>query len=107
MTENFLISDSLKGSLTKEDLCVNNAYDKNIVPIIKEIRIADGKVEIDVDVNCGNIARGFDINQLKFKENNIHLNRNIFFKTKRIYYNEAKSVLHTIVIDEEEFWSNL
>ena len=107
MGEHFLISDALKGSLSKESLYDDTNFERNMVPIVKEFRVNDNKIELDVSFNFMTIERGIKLNKLIFDEKEINLNSELFFKINRIFFNKAKSVIHTIVIDEEKFWSNL
>ena len=107
MSENFLVSESLKNSLTKETLYKNVNSDLELVPIIIEMRHCDNKVKLDVKINNSVLSKEIKLAKINFNEINYNFKKPLTFKIDRIFFNEAKSVLYTIVIDKEIFWSNL
>lgn len=107
MAEHFLISDSLKNSLSKESLYLNVNDKVETVPILLEIRNLLSEVELDVCVNDHIFKENIKLSRINFNEVTYSFKKTLSFNIRRIFFNEAKSILYTIVIDKEEFWSNL
>tara|TARA_E500000178_G_C16983183_1_gene736878 strand:- start:849 stop:1172 length:324 start_codon:yes stop_codon:yes gene_type:complete len=107
MTENFLVSESLKSSLTKETLYKNVNNTIKLVPIITEIRNSNNQVELDVMINDNFLRQEIKLTSINFNEISYTFKKSLNFKIDRIFFNEAKNTLYTIVIDKEIFWSNL
>jgi hypothetical protein len=107
MSEHFLVSESLKTSLTKETLYKNVNDENKTVPIVLEMRSDLNKIELDICTNDSILRKNISLSKIIFDEATYVFKAALNFKINRIFFNEAKSILYTIVIDEEKFWSNL
>ena len=107
MSENFFVSDSLKNSLTKETLYKNVNSKIELVPIIMELRHNNNNIELDVNINDNILRQEIKLSKINFDETSYSFKKPLKFKIDRIFFNEAKSILYTIVINREIFWSNL
>ena len=107
MSEHFLVSESLKNSLSKESLYKSVNSRLETVPIVLELRSMFHEVELDIMIDDNIIKKNINLNRIMFNEVTYNFKESLNFKINRIFFNEAKSILYTIVIDEEKFWSNL
>ena len=107
MSEHFLVNDSLKNSLSKESLYKNVNRRLETVPILLELRNALHEIELDVMIDDNIIKKDINLSRIIFNEVTYNFKEPLNFKINRIFFNEAKSILYTIVIDKEKFWSNL
>jgi hypothetical protein len=108
MTENFLISESLKGTVTKENLYIDNVnLNSRIVPIVKELRVDSNYVEIDIIINNIELSSTLNIEKIILDEREYTFKETLSFSVKRIFYDNDKNIAYTIVIREELFWRSL
>tara|TARA_A100001515_G_scaffold144889_1_gene150572 strand:+ start:9394 stop:9741 length:348 start_codon:yes stop_codon:yes gene_type:complete len=110
MSENFLISDSLKNILTKEKLFDTNYVknENNNVNILRELLVENKKAYLTFNNFIDDLRETVVLNDITYREKIIEFNTPLKFKLVRLYHdNDKKNDLCTIVIDEELFWRAL
>lgn len=109
MSDSFLISDSLKGKLTKENF-FNDAANDTDKTLVSELFInkTDKKVYMELHDHKRKIKQSVKLSSFEYNDQSYKFNNSLEFNIIKYYHNHVKKIsLCTIVIDEELFWSNL
>ena len=105
MSRNFLVSESLKDTLTK-DILYDQVCDK-VLPNIIELRNCKDKIELDILDTNFKLKEHIFLSEFNIENITYKLNNSLKFNLKRIYRSKDNLLMSTIVINSKDFWSNL
>lgn len=105
MSENFLISDSLKDTLSRETL-----YKKDLTencPVVLELRADIGRIELDILLEDVSIKQHVKLDEFIIDERKYKFRETVQFYLGRIYRNKENLLLSTIITNDKDFWRKL
>ena len=105
MSENFLVSDSLKGTLSRESL-----YKKNYMPscpVVLELRVCKENVELDIHFSDTDLKQHVYLKQFLINERKYIFKEKVEFNLTRIFRNKENLLLSTIITNDKDFWRKL
>jgi hypothetical protein len=105
MSENFLVSDSLKSSLSRETLYKKDYIDD--CPVVLELRVNMGRIELDIMFSNINLKEHIQLNQFMVNEKKYIFSEAVEFYLSRIYRNKENLLLSTIFTTDKDFWRKL
>ena len=105
MGDNFLVSDALKDTLTR-DVFYEQAVSESI-PQVFELRNCKDRVELDILFSKLKLQENISLSKFEIDNIIIVFSIPLVFKLERIHRRADNLLMSTIVIDSNDFWSNL